>query len=122
MQGISKSKHEHLMGALQHLEELLFSKEGLKVKRDEVLQEDAADFQQVLRDAIQAREELQQLYVNYNLTLEDLALIISKYEKLYSHLRTDFVSKRLKELKREMPITDEQFKLLKEGIHTAYGT
>ncbi|MEO6148751.1 MAG: hypothetical protein ABIN95_00070 [Mucilaginibacter sp.] len=122
MQGISKSKHEHLLEALQQLEELLFAKEGLKIKTEVETAGTAPDLQQVLRDAISAREELQQLYISYNITLESLALIISKYDKLYYHLRSDYVSKKLKELKREMPVTDEQFKLLKEGIHSAYGT
>ncbi|RYZ98553.1 MAG: hypothetical protein EOP47_19090 [Sphingobacteriaceae bacterium] len=123
MQGISKSKHEHLVEALQHLEGLLFfSDNDMKLKSQVQTENGSTDVQQDLKDAIIAREELQQLYLSYNITLKSLAAIISKYDKLYYHLRSDFVAKRLKELKREMPITDEQFRLLRESIHSAYGT
>lgn len=120
MRGISKSKHENLLKAFDQLDKLLTEKLMLEPEQD--LNESTSDLKQAMLKAESAREELEQLYAEYNVNLKILASIIIQYESIYDYLRLDHIGKRLKELKREIQTNDERFDELKTGIHAAYNT
>lgn len=119
MRGISKSKHENLLKAFDQLDKLLTEKLMQEPEQDN---EATSNLKQALLKAASAREELEQLYAEYNINLKMLASIITQYESVYDYLRLDHIGKRLKELKREIQTNDERFDELKTGIHAAYNT
>lgn len=104
MQGISKSKHEHLIGALLQLEQLL-SREC-----------------ECLQQAGEYRVELETMHGNYEQLLNELAKQIVSYELLYSQVKIQFLGKKLKELKREITAETPGFPRLVQNIRLAYGT
>lgn len=120
MRGISKSKHEHLLSAFYQLDKLLTEK--LLLEEEYGPADTASELKQAILNADRAREELEHLYTQYNVNLEMLACIITKYESVYNYLRLDHIGKRLKELKREMLTNDERFDALKTSIHAVYNT
>ncbi|EHQ27512.1 hypothetical protein [Mucilaginibacter paludis] len=104
MQGISKSRHVHLMDALLQLEQLLG-------KECECLQQ-----------ATEYRVELESMHSNYERLLEELARQITNYEVMYSHVKIQFLGKKLKELKKEISVEMPGFPVLVQNIRLAYGT
>jgi soluble cytochrome b562 len=104
MQGISQSKHQHLVDALLQMEQVL------KQNRECVEQ------------AVEYRVELESMHKNYERLLDKLANQISEYEALYAHVKIQYVGKKLKELKKEIPVEKPAFALLTENIRLAYGT
>ena len=124
MHGISKSKHEHLIESLLLLEKLLSEEQALINKAKLELDangvnviEPGSEYQM----AAAYREELTQIYAQYNTILQSLAEVIERYDKLFNHVRLEYVSKKLKELKRKVNAGEVRFDLLKDNIHTAYG-
>ena len=124
MHGISKSKHEHLIESLLLLEKLLSEEQALINKAKLELDangvnviEPGSEYQM----AAAYREELTQIYAQYNNILQSLAEVIERYDKLFNHVRLEYVSKKLKELKRKVNAGEVRFDLLKDNIHTAYG-
>jgi len=107
MQGISKSRHVHLMDALLQLEGLLSAG-----KRERGCLQEASDY----------RESLEAMHRNYERLLDELAGQIEAYETLYSEIKVQYLGKKLKELKKEIPVTVPAFVLLQANIKTAYGT
>ncbi|RKR83407.1 hypothetical protein BDD43_3615 [Mucilaginibacter gracilis] len=104
MQGISKSRHVHLMDALLQLETLLG-------KECECLQQ-----------ATEYRVDLENMHSNYERLLEELARQITNYEVMYSHVKIQFLGKKLKELKKEISVEMPGFPVLVQNIRIAYGT
>ncbi len=107
MQGLSKSKHVHLVDALRHLESLLNGRE----QECECLPQTAA-----------LRRELESMHGNYERLLDELAKQITDYEVLYSHVKIQFLGRKLKELKKEMTTEQPDFVAMVDGIRLAYGT
>jgi hypothetical protein len=104
MQGISKSRHTHLVDALLQIEQLL-SKEC-----------------DCLQQATEYRVELESMRSNYERLLNELARQITDYEMLYSHVKIQFLGKKLKELKKEISVEMRDFPVLVHNIRLAYGT
>lgn len=104
MQGISKSKHMHLIDALLQMEQLL-SKEY-----------------ECLQQTTGYRVELEAMHSNYERLLDELARQITDYEVLYSHVKIQFLGKKLKELKKEITVEMQNFPVLVRNIQLAYGT
>lgn len=107
MQGINRSKHEHLRKALLQLTHL--SNEG---KKDHDFLQQAGDY----------REKLESLFSNYEQLLDDLERLIAEYELLYTYVKTHVLGRKLKELKKEIHTEEPSFLLLVENIHVSYGT
>lgn len=104
MQGISKSRHTHLVDALLQMEQLL-SKEC-----------------ECLQQAGEYRVELESMHGNYERLLDELSKQIMEYEILYSHVKIQFLGKKLKELKKEISVEMPDFPMLMQNIRLAYGT
>lgn len=104
MQGISKSRHVHLMDALLQMEQLL-NKEC-----------------ECLQQTVEYRIELETIHSNYERLLGELARQITDYEVLFSHVKIQFLGKKLKELKKEISVEMRDFPLLMQNIRLAYGT
>lgn len=107
MQGISNSKHRHLVDALLQLENLL----GRDFEHD-------ADKQQ----AAEYRMELDLMLVDYERLLSDLAELIGHYNALSGKARLQFLSPKLKELRRQLPQDKPAFRLLARNIQLVYGS
>lgn len=75
-----------------------------------------------LQQTVEYRVELESMYKNYEKLLEKLANQISKYEALYGHIKIQYLDKKLKELKKEIPVEKPAFAMLTENIRLAYGT
>ena len=124
MHGISKSKHEHLIESLLLLEKLLAEEQALIKRADSALNDNGADIAEYSGEhklAAIYREELDQIYTQYNTILLSLSEVIERYDKLFNQVRLEYVSKKLKELKRKVNAGEVRFDLLKDNIHTAYG-
>ena len=106
MQGINKSKHVHLIDALLQMERLL--------REDKQANE-------CLQQMVEYRAELESMYSDYKRLVEVLAIHISKYKALHGHIKIQHLGKKLKELKKEIPIEKPAFLMLVENIRLAYG-
>jgi hypothetical protein len=106
MHGISKRRHGHLKHALLQMEGLL---EGRN--RECGCLQQAADYSR----------ELETMYQNYEQLLNDLSRQINAYEILYSEVKVQFLGKKLKELKKEIPAEKPAFVMLQASIRLAYG-
>jgi hypothetical protein len=107
MQGISQSKHQHLMDALLHLENLL-----------NTYAENDADIQQ----AIHLRSELGMMHQNYCRQLDELFGLINDYHELFNKSKAKFLSPKLKELRKQMVKDTKVISFLTESIRMVYGT
>jgi hypothetical protein len=111
MQGITKGRHVHMIDALLQLEELLARE-----------QPECGCLQQ----AKDHRRELSAMYANYENLLEKLAEQISAYEALFGHVKVHVLSKKLKELKKDIPAdraaSIPALVMLHHNIQLAYGT
>ncbi|GAA4323041.1 hypothetical protein GCM10023149_23720 [Mucilaginibacter gynuensis] len=111
MHGISKARHKHLIDALLGMENLLNEK-----------QSECEHAQQTA----EYRAELEEMYTEYEDLLSKLSVIIVDYEILYSHVKINYLAKKLRELKKEIPADDNSCKpssnLLRENIRLAYAT
>lgn len=107
MQGINKAKHVHLIDALLHMERLLSGE-----------QMECACIQQTA----EYRRELEDMHSNYERLLEELSGQISAYEALFSQVKVQYLSRKLKELKKEISEEKPAFRMLTENIRIAYGT
>lgn len=107
MHGISKSRHEHLHNAMLQMEELLSSND-----RDCGFLHQAADYDR----------ELESMYQNYERLLKELSSQITAYEILYSEVKVQFLGRKLKELKKEIPSEMPAFAMLQASIRLTYGT
>jgi len=111
MQGINKTRHEHLIGALLQLESI----RSMEHQESGCL-EQAADY----------RERLETMHQNYECILTDLAWQIEGYEALYSQVKVQFLGKKLKELKKSIltdrATTEPILNRLHHNIQLAYGT
>ncbi len=107
MQAISKKRHEHLKEALLQMEGL-FSDQ----------QKDCGCLQQ---SGVYNRD-LETMYRNYERLLKELSRQITAYEILYSEVKVQFLGKKLKELKKQIPAEKSAFVMLQTSIRLAYGT
>lgn len=107
MQGISQSKHQHLIDALLKLEKLL----GKDFKQD-------ADRQQ----AAVYHMELDAKHTEYERLLLELSHVIDGYNQLFEKVKIQFLSPKLKEMRKNVPQDKAVFTLLRENIHIVYGT
>lgn len=107
MQGINKSKHIHLLDALLQLERLL----SREFKQD-------ADMQQ----SAKYRRELETMHLEYERLLLELSKVIDGYNELFSKVKIQFLSPKLKELRKQVPQDKPVFSLLAENIRMVYGT
>ena len=107
MQGISKTKHKHLADALLQLERLL-----------------SRDFKQdtEIQQALEYRKELELMHTEYERLLLDLSGIIDDYNELFGKVKIQFLSPKLKELRKHVPQDKPVFRLLTENIRMVYGT
>jgi type III secretory pathway component EscV len=94
MQAISKNRHGHLRDALAHMEVLL-----------------AGDGQEFacLQQATDYSLELEAMYRNYERLLKELSEQITAYEILYSEVKVQFLGRKLKELKKQIPAEKPAF-------------
>jgi hypothetical protein len=107
MHGISRSRHEHLKDALLQMEGLL--KE--------------CDLEpSCLQQAMEYNRELESMYQNYQRLLKELSRQITDYEILYIEVKVQFLGKKLKQLKKEIPVEKPAFSVLQASIKLAYGT
>ena len=111
MQGINKTRHEHLIGALLQLESI-----RSREHQESGCLEQAADY----------RDRLENMHQNYERILTDLAWQIEAYEALYSQVKVQFLGKKLKELKKgiqaDRATTEPVLAMLHCNIQLAYGT
>lgn len=75
-----------------------------------------------LQQTLAYSKELEKMYENYNHLLTDLARQISDYESLYTKVKTQYLSKKLKHLKKEMLEQEPAFIRLIENIHIIFRT
>ncbi len=66
--------------------------------------------------------ELEMMHRRYERTLADLSALIADYETLFSEVKVQYLGKKLKELKKEIPAEKPAFVMLVENIRLAYGT
>lgn len=107
MQGISTSKHQHLVDALLHLENLLSKDFGQDIDR---------------QLANELRSELELMHNNYSQRVAALAELIADYHELFHKAKMQFLSRKLKELKKQAGRDDSVLPLLAQNIRLAYGT
>lgn len=107
MQGINQSKHQHLLDALLQMERLLVSEQ-----RECACVHQTAEY----------RRELEDMHLNYRRLLDELSRQISAYEDLFSQVKTQYLGKKLKELKKKIPTEKPAFVRLVENIRLTYGT
>lgn len=107
MHGISKSRHEHLKDALLQMEGLL------KECNLECC---------FLQQAVDYNRELESMYQNYQQLLKELSRQITDYEILYIEVKVQFLGKKLKQLKKEIPTEKPAFSVLQANIKLTYGT
>ncbi|MBE5319796.1 hypothetical protein IM793_11550 [Pedobacter sp. MR2016-19] len=107
MQGINKGKHEQLQNALVQLSNLLENE-----------QEDKESIQQ----AIDYQKKLEYVYSDYQKKLADLEQVVIEYEVFYAHVKAQFLTRKLKELKKEIRTKQPAYGLLAENIRLSYGT
>lgn len=107
MQGISQSKHQHLMDALLHLENLL--------SRDFTQDTDR-------QQAGELRSELEAMHSKYNVQMRILFDLIVDYEELFHKAKVQFLSPKLKELRKRVSQDQPVFGQLVENIKLVYGT
>jgi len=107
MQGISTSKHQHLVDALLHLEESL-----------------SKDFRQYNDSqlACELRRELEAMIGLYGEQVSALAEPIASYNDLYQKARMKFLSPKLKELTKRATQDEQIQPLLMQNIRLVYGT
>lgn len=108
MQGINKGKHEQLKNALVQLVDLL--------------DKETDGLQQCAPQADDYRRELEHMYSDYQKKLDDLEQMVIEYEVLYSHIKAHFLTRKLKELKKEIRTKQPAYVLLAENIQLTYGT
>jgi hypothetical protein len=106
MQGINKGRHVNLMNALVQLEGLT----------------SAAHAGEYPRETSKYRDKLHTMHCNYEHLLDELERMITDYEVLYSHVKIKFLGKKLKELKKEIPVEKPAFLMLQASIMLACGT
>lgn len=106
MQGISNSKHQHLVNALLHLENLL-SKQ-CEQNTDKQL-------------AGELRLELETLHNSYSKQVNALADLIGDYHELFSKAKIQFLSPKLKELKKQAEQDAQIMPVLAQNIRLMYG-
>ncbi|RQO64829.1 hypothetical protein DBR43_31610 [Pedobacter sp. KBW06] len=107
MQGINKAKHVHLIDALLHMERLLSSEQGACA---------------CVQQTAQYRQELEDMHGNYERLLEELSGQIRAYEALFSQVKVQYLGKKLKALKKEIPVEKPAFKVLIKNIRLTYNT
>jgi hypothetical protein len=107
MQAISKKRHERLKDALLQMKGLL--SDG---------QKECSCLQQVE----DYNRELETMYRNYDRLLKELSRQITAYEILYSEAKVQFLGRKLKALKKEIPTEMPAFVMLQASIRLAYGT
>jgi hypothetical protein len=107
MQGISTSKHQHLVDALLQLEKLL--------NREFVHNTDP-------QMAAELRSELETLFGSYNRQVMALAKLIGDYHELFNKAKIQFLSPKLKELRKKAEHDARVFPLLAQNIRLVYGT
>ncbi|HEK22392.1 MAG TPA: hypothetical protein ENO28_18265 [Bacteroidetes bacterium] len=107
MQGISTAKHQHLVDALLQLEKLL----SRDFKQD-------TDRQQ----AEELRLELEAMHNSYNKQVNALAELIGDYHELFTKAKMQFLSPKLKELRKQAEQDTRILPLLAQNIRLVYGT
>lgn len=107
MQGINQSKHQHLVDALLQLENLLYMDSKAN-----------ADLQQ----AAELRQQLETMRRDYNRQIAELAELIADYQQLFNKAKIQFLSPKLKELRKQVPQNTKLYTVLTENIQLAYGT
>jgi len=125
MHGINRSRHLHLIESLLLLEELLHEEKELLINDatgNNMENKTATEnYQNTSQVAANYRAELEEIYSLYHVELASLAETIDRYDKLFNHLKIEYVSKKLKDLKRRNDLEGIRNERLKDNIHTAYG-
>lgn len=103
MNGISRKKHQQLI-------ELLSSLEVLMDKNT-----DAG----ALQETRLYRTQLTVMISDYEKKLRELALLIDSYEALHALVKTQFIGKKLRELRKEISSNDQDFSVLMKNIELA---
>jgi len=62
------------------------------------------------------------VYSDYQKKLAGLEQMVIEYEALYSHVKVQFLTRKLKELKREVRTKQPAYRLFAENIRLSYGT
>jgi|GEM_PF-1156124 len=123
MHGISKRKHEHLVEALLLLEQLLTNEQ---TSEEDVILTDGNDFPSDViatkRAVEKARVELQEIFDLYTSSLNQLSILIGRYDELYNYSRTAYLAKVLKELRRTTNRDEGVFQSMRENIQAVYKT
>lgn len=107
MHGINRSRHEHLKDALLQMHGLL-----KECNLECCCLQQAADY----------NRELESMYQNYQRLLKELSRQITDYEILYIEVKVQFLGKKLKQLKKEIPTEKSAFSVLQASIKLAYNT
>ncbi|MES2458227.1 MAG: hypothetical protein V4594_21900 [Bacteroidota bacterium] len=107
MQGINKAKHVHLIDALLQLERLLAH------GRIECA---------CIQQTAEYRLKLEDMHLNYERLLEELSGLIGVYEELFNQVKVQYLSKKLKEMKKEISIERPAYRMLAENIRLAHRT
>ncbi|WP_256012087.1 hypothetical protein [Desertivirga xinjiangensis] len=107
MQGISTSKHQHLVDALLRMERLLNKKTDQEADK--------------LLCAVYLRE-LETAFFQYEQLLSELSSLIEGYNELFGKAKTQFLSPRLKKLRRQVHKDTQLSYLVLENIRLVYRT
>lgn len=101
MQGINRKQYGHIVDALLRMERLLSDR-----------QKECSS----LKQAEDYKRDLESMYSNYERLLKELSEQITSYEILYSEVRVQFLSRILKELKKQIPPEKPAFVMLQASI------
>lgn len=107
MQGINRKQYGHIVDALLRMERLLSDR-----------QKECT----TLKQAEDYKRDLESMYINYERLLKELSEQITAYEILYSEVKVQFLSKKLKEMKKEIPPEKPAFVMLQTSIKLVLGT
>lgn len=102
MKGINRSKHFHLIKALINLKELI--QDGPTPELETY------------------QGELEKLYKNYERILKELSIIIDEYEEKHTQIKVQYLGRKLKALKKELPVEKLDYHVLIENIWISYNT
>jgi hypothetical protein len=107
MQGISTAKHQHLVDALLQLENLLSG--DYRQDSDRQL-------------ALELKTELEAMHASYQQQVKELSELIMAYQDLFHRAKMQFLSPKLKALRKQSEHDARIMPLLTRNIQLVYGT
>lgn len=88
---------------------------------EKILQESCtADSSSAYINLVQGKEQLELLFKEYDMLLEQIAKIVQDYSNLSVHVKGELLGKHLKNMQKLMPPEDPMYKHLRLAVHFLY--